>query len=338
MQSCGSWGSLACAATAARLLKLDKSSTRNALGLAEFYAPGSPMLRSVREPSMAKSAISAGAMTGVQVAQQAAAGHTSITSLLADPKYDSWMRQIGRVFLLPSGIEWKPWGACAWGQPAVGAAYRLVVEHRIRLDRIEAIHIRTFDKANELYQGPVSTPEEAQYNIKWPLAALLVHGQVGPNQTLPHQFSDPRVLELYGRIFIHRDQEAEAAFRRFDTDCGGTDGVFGGGSAEIRLKNDGVFINPIANSAGLRWDRGVVEGKFCWLSGYRLDASQIGSLIHLVGTIETLDTIKPLLDHLRFPAAKPSNRLTPPPASASLEYSPPPPEWFLQLMRLNGYQ
>ena len=81
-------------------------------------------------------------------------GPTSITRLLADPKYENWMQQIGRVFLLPSGIEWKPWSACDWERMRLGTArvdpMRQVREH--------PIVIWNFEQSCQLQTTPVSWP------------------------------------------------------------------------------------------------------------------------------------------------------------------------------------
>ena len=49
-QADGSWGSMACAAAAARLLRLDPEQIGHALGIAEYHAPNVPMMRDIAEP------------------------------------------------------------------------------------------------------------------------------------------------------------------------------------------------------------------------------------------------------------------------------------------------
>ncbi|MFO8009807.1 MAG: PatB family C-S lyase, partial [Dehalococcoidia bacterium] len=44
-QACGSWGTVACAAAAAHLMKLPENRIRHALGIADYHAPNLPMMR-----------------------------------------------------------------------------------------------------------------------------------------------------------------------------------------------------------------------------------------------------------------------------------------------------
>ncbi len=72
-QACGSWGSVACAAVAANLMRLTPEQAGHALGIAEYHAPNLPMMRDIDDPTMVKHGIGWGAMTGVTAAGLAAA-------------------------------------------------------------------------------------------------------------------------------------------------------------------------------------------------------------------------------------------------------------------------
>ena len=84
-QACGSWGSVACAAVAAHLMRLTPEQAGHALGIAEYHAGNLPMMRDVDDPGMVKHGIGWGAMTGVTAAGLAARGYTGIPTLLALP-------------------------------------------------------------------------------------------------------------------------------------------------------------------------------------------------------------------------------------------------------------
>jgi 2-methylcitrate dehydratase PrpD len=89
-QACGSWGSVACAAAAASLMRLTPDQVGHALGIAEYHAGNLPMMRDVDDPGMVKHGIGWGAMTGVTAAGLAARGYTGIPTLLALPEYQEW--------------------------------------------------------------------------------------------------------------------------------------------------------------------------------------------------------------------------------------------------------
>ena len=60
-QACGSWGSVACAAVAANLMRLTPEQAGHALGIAEYHAGNLPMMRDVDDPGMVKHGIGWGA-------------------------------------------------------------------------------------------------------------------------------------------------------------------------------------------------------------------------------------------------------------------------------------
>ena len=74
--SSGAWNALGCAAVFARMLRLSAEQTLDALGIAEYLGPRSPIMRCVNHPSMVKDGSGWGAMVGVSAAQMAGLGFT----------------------------------------------------------------------------------------------------------------------------------------------------------------------------------------------------------------------------------------------------------------------
>ena len=140
-QACGSWGSVACAAATANLMRLTPEQAGHALGIAEYHAGNLPMMRDVDDPGMVKHGIGWGAMTGVTAAGLATRGYTGIPTLLAFPEYQDWACDIGRNYLMVEGVAWKParYACCGWAHAGVEGARRLVQEHAIDLDDIARI-------------------------------------------------------------------------------------------------------------------------------------------------------------------------------------------------------
>ncbi|MEI6727085.1 MAG: MmgE/PrpD family protein, partial [Actinomycetes bacterium] len=81
-RACGSWGAVAMAAIAARLLGLSAAQTEQALGIAEYHAPDLPLMRDLDHPSMVKHGMGIGPLTGIMAAQLAALGFTGVPSIL----------------------------------------------------------------------------------------------------------------------------------------------------------------------------------------------------------------------------------------------------------------
>ena len=185
-QACGSWGSVACAAVAANLMRLTPEQAGHALGIAEYHAGNLPMMRDVDDPGMVKHGIGWGAMTGVTAAGLAARGYTGIPTLLAFPEYQDWASDIGQNYLMVEGVAWKParYACCGWAHAGVEGARRLVQEHVIILDDIARIVVAGSKSTVRLGTRLPTTTEEAQFNQAWPLAAMLVDGEIGPAQML----------------------------------------------------------------------------------------------------------------------------------------------------------
>ena len=181
-QACGSWGSVACAAAAANLMRLTPEQAGHALGIAEYHAGNLPMMRDVDDPGMVKHGIGWGAMTGVTAAGLAARGYTGIPTLLAFPEYQEWVCDIGQNYLMVEGVAWKParYACCGWAHAGVEGARRLVQEHAIILDDIARIVVAGSKSTVRLGTRLPTTTEEAQFNQAWPLAAMLVDGEIGP--------------------------------------------------------------------------------------------------------------------------------------------------------------
>lgn len=79
----GAWGALGAAAAAGRLLGLDETRMRHALGLAAYHAPIAPIMRSVADPAMTKDACGWGTLVGVSSASLARDGFTALASDVA---------------------------------------------------------------------------------------------------------------------------------------------------------------------------------------------------------------------------------------------------------------
>ncbi|HSO20973.1 MAG TPA: MmgE/PrpD family protein [Desulfosarcina sp.] len=209
-QACGSWGSVANAAVAARLMGLDEDGIRNAMGIAEYHAPNLPMMQDIDHPAMAKHGIGWGAVTGVMAAGMAAEGYTGIPSLLGDPAHADWVGTIGREFPMVAGVTFKHYASCLWGHPALMAARDLVKRHGIEIAEIAKIRIRGFHEMVRLGIRLPTTEEEAQFSVGWPLAALLLEGDVGPDQMLAHRYGDPAMRDLLTKMELVEDPEVEA--------------------------------------------------------------------------------------------------------------------------------
>ena len=292
-QACGSWGSVACAAAAAHLMGLDHEQTKHALGIADYHAPNAPMMRDIAGPSMSKHAIGWGAMNGVVSAELAQRGFTGIPSILGFQEYLEWVTDIGQHYWMTDWVFYKDWCSCAWGHAACQAAWQLVKENCIPMEQITRIKVRTFEEAIALHQDYPTTTEEAQFSLKWPLACLLLDGEIGPAQILENRFGDPHVRALFDKIELVLDPQIEKMYNEAqEMDLRMHSAV------EIATADGGTYDSGIVERGADRFDQAALERKFRWLVGFVLDSARVEKTLEMAGQAERLESVRELTQFL----------------------------------------
>lgn len=301
-QACGSWGSVASAAVAANLMGLTAEQTTHALGIAEYHAPNAPMMRDVDHPAMVKHAIPWGSMTGVTAAELASRGFTGIPLLLGEERYDDWMMDIGEKYLMLEGVAWKMKGyaCCGWAHAGVEGARELVANHEIALDQIERIVVEAFSETVRLGTKLPSTTEEAQFNLAWPVAAMLVDGEIGPNQTVEGRLNDPKIRGLAQKVDVVESEALNQLCRLHAK--GDPRGRFAS-IVTIKLK-DGREVCSGMKDGGMKfpapaWTREMMTEKFCWLAATVLDSVLIDEVLEMAWHLDEIGRIKELTKMLR---------------------------------------
>jgi 2-methylcitrate dehydratase PrpD len=238
---------------------------------------------------MVKHAIPWGAMNGVTSAQLAQRGFTGIPSILGFEQYRDWVLDIGERYWMEDWVFYKEWCSCAWGHAACVAARDLVNRHAISIDEIEHIRVRAFQEAIALHQGYPSTTEEAQFSVVWPLACLLLDGELGPKQILEHRFGDPKVRALVDRIEMVLDPEVDRLYKEAkEMD------LRMHGAVEITLRDGRILDSGIVERGADRYDRPALVDKFRWLVGHVLDPDRVEALIQRLSEPERLASVREL--------------------------------------------
>jgi 2-methylcitrate dehydratase PrpD len=209
--SSGSWGAIAGAAAAGKILGLETSCLRNAMGSAEYHAPIAPMMKGIATPCMGKDSIGWGALVATMSVLMAQGGFTGIAPLFTDTPDPEWIDALGTDWQIRR-LYFKPYAACRWAQPAVEGALKIQRAQNLSPRAIHSICIRTFEAACALSVKPPGNTEEAQYNIAFPVAAALVDGEVGPDQVLPPRIFDPQIIEVLTKIHTEVDAGYESVF------------------------------------------------------------------------------------------------------------------------------
>ena len=271
----GAWVAIAAAAVACRLLGLGAGATREALGIAEYHGPRSPMMRVIDHPTMLKDGSGWGAMAGVSAALLARGGFTGSPAATVEggDVADLW-DDLGTRWRVAEQYV-KPYPVCRWAQPAIAAALALRAGHGFAADAIEAVSIGTFAAAARLDARAPATTEEAQYSLPFPVAAALARGRVDVAAIEGAGLRDPEVLALAARIEVRVEPAHEALFpaeRWSDVSVRLADGR---ALASGRTAAPGDPESPL--------DGAALEAKFRGLAEPVLGAERAGRLIGAAG-------------------------------------------------------
>jgi 2-methylcitrate dehydratase PrpD len=294
-QACGSWGSVACAAVAARLTGLDEEQTGHALGIADYHAPNLPMMRDIDDPAMVKHGVGWGAMNGILSAQLAARGFTSVPSLFGFEKYQDWVTDIGDHYIVADGLAWKRYACCAWDHAAILGADQLMREHDFGPEDVATVRVETFHETVRLGTDLPATTEEAQFNLAWPLAAYIVDGVVGPNQILEPALEREDIQDLAKRIEVVETEELNELYRLA---CEGNPEGKYASKVIIELRNGRTLetgqVEGEINFPQQTWDDESLEEKFRWLTGHVLEEARIDALIEMGWRFEAIPDVRAL--------------------------------------------
>ncbi|QFY11141.1 hypothetical protein GBF35_35165 [Nonomuraea phyllanthi] len=288
-RACGSWGSVACAAIACHVLGLDETTTRHALGIAEYDSPDLPMMRAIDTPGMVKHGVGFGALTGLLSADLARRGFTGIEPGLDLEEFRPFVDDLGHDYYLPRGITWKRFSSCAWTHPALLAVEELRTRHPLAPESIERVVIATYPDAVRLGTRRPETTEEAQFNLAWPVAAMLVDGRVGPEQVGDSSLGSEAIAGLARRIDVVVSEELSRRYYLSEiNDPEGSD------SAEVTVTlTDGTVLSSgrvdhvLYPEPGWTWDD--MREKFIWLASGRLEPASVPRLLEALADVESAD-------------------------------------------------
>lgn len=208
----GAWNALGVAALGGRLRNLDADRLRQALGIAEYHGPRSQMMREIANPTMLHDGSGMGAFTGltaVLLAEDGFEGAPAIT-VESEEVAERWS-DLGQRWTVEQNYI-KPYPICRWAHGAIDALGRLVEEHGIAAHDVSAIDVNTFAEAAKLFPGMPETTSQAQYSLAFALAALLVHGKIGPDQVTGMTLSDPDIEAVVRKIRVSEDPRHSARF------------------------------------------------------------------------------------------------------------------------------
>jgi 2-methylcitrate dehydratase PrpD len=210
-----SWyGSIGAAAACAKLLRLDITKTRMALGIAANFACG----LSANHGSMA-GAMAAGnaCRNGVVAALMAQEGITANPDIIESKNgfYDTLVGRdhydaerladgLGQPFYIDSpGIGLKKYPSCYHTHRALDGALQLLEDHQLDDKNIAEVDVGTSERAMRVlaFSEP-ATPYQAKYSMPYCIAAAVVDRQVTLETFTPRKFEDHNIIETRKKVHL----------------------------------------------------------------------------------------------------------------------------------------
>ena len=284
--SSGTFGAIGVAVGVAKLRGYSKERLNNLLSVAEFNAPLVPGIRSVEYPSMNKDGVPFGVMIGTLALAECECGFTGNKHLLEAEEYSHYLDGIGEDFAV-MGLYFKPYPCCRWAHPAIDAIIVVMKNNSLSHNDVEKVVIKTFKRATMLSKIEPTTADEAQYNIAYPVATAVVHGDFSIDRVQDDAFADQAVLDMMKRLSFEVDDDLDSQFpmKRI---C----------RAEIYTKNGECFVSPNCEPRGEATD-GVdskwLSDKFYRITAPLLDLSSASEILNMILGDEGL-SVRTLVD------------------------------------------
>jgi 2-methylcitrate dehydratase len=196
----------------------------------------------------------------------------------------------------------KRFCALIHGQPVLEAVLRLKREHRLMAKDIKSVRCDVFQTGYDIAGGGAfgsknapRTKEQADYNLKYLIAAAMLDDKVGPNQLEPERIGSADAQLLLRRIEIHPDDDFTASYPDQLNARITIEMRDGRTFAREQLGYEGGLSHPLS------WNR-IVE-KFNWLSEPFAGTDLRNSIVEAVARIDE-DPISRLMTLLEMVSPK----------------------------------
>jgi len=217
-------GTLGAAAAAARLLKLDPSSTMHALGIAASMACGvkeniGSMVKPLHAGMAARNGVTAArlAQGGFLASEQSIDGPQGYLVAMDSQNPPSALLEAtgdlgSRWEILDTGVTVKLYPSCAATHPPLDALLSLKRRHHITADDIAAIDVEVDSMTPRLLiHNRPSTALEAKFSMPFCAAAAIGFGQPTLETFGKEKIGDPRIQKLVPLVTLRANPQFDTA-------------------------------------------------------------------------------------------------------------------------------
>ncbi len=293
---------LGAAAGVAKIMKLDRQTTANALSLA--LTPNMALEVARRgELSMWKGCAGANASRNAIFAAQLAAegitapdsvfeGENGVWTVAGKFQWPPFAGESGPFRVADTHIKLHP---CVYpGQSPVEAT--LAIRSQIDPGDIEAIVVRTYRSAwyeagSEPAKWTPTTRETADHSMPFLVCAALLDGKIDAATFTAERISDPRLRSLMQKVQVIHDKDLDK-LQPSSNPC----------RLEITLKNGGKKHSSVDHAKGHVKNPASdkdIENKLANLNNGLLPPSQIARLLDVCWRLEELDDVRELVSVMR---------------------------------------
>jgi 2-methylcitrate dehydratase PrpD len=195
----GAWTAVGVATAAARMLGCDAEQIRHAAGIGEYHGPRSQMMRCIDHPTNVRDGVGWGAPSGIVAAYLASEGFTGAPALTCEDAPEFWS-DLGTAWRTVEDTSYKPYPCCRWAHPSIDAVAHLMKVHNLDHTMVARVDIATFHNATRLAGHRPKTLDEFSYGIAFPVATMIVRGQIGVPELAIETLSDPEILRISDNI------------------------------------------------------------------------------------------------------------------------------------------
>ncbi len=294
-------GTLATAAAAARLHRLDPEQTQNALAIGASLAAGlvanfGSMTKSLHAGRTAQSGILAARLakegyTASGDALEHRAGFLSAFSPSGAPDLDAAAFHIGERWLAEEfGVNIKRYPICYATHRAIDAMLDLAETHDLKADDIEGIRVETgMTQKLMLRNSRPQTGLEAKFSMEFAMASAVVARSVGLRELTDAFVGRPDIQALQSKVEVSATSdsaESDLPFAPFDV-------------VSVRMRDGRTITHePVADAKGSwvkRLSKDELHAKFMDCAGLALDAEKAERLFDQLYAIEKLPDLRELV-------------------------------------------
>ncbi len=291
----GPMGSFGAAAASAKLLQLNKEETTNALSIVDAHNPiGSVAVLPTKTlgfpvGGMTKEKLGWAALAGVVAAILAQEGFTGPGSIYDNQDIDqALLGSMGKEYKILE-VYHKPYSSCRLTHAGLDGLLKLIRTYHLCAQDIIKVTVETSSIATRLNNYQPHTMEEAEFSAPFVIGALLVDGEVGPEQISEKRLGDKAILDQAKKVKLEVNPEIDAA-----KNTSGRDQAI----VKIETKDGKTHetrVDDVKGGIGNPFTDDELRDKFRTLSTKRLGERRTEEVIKFVDNLENLSNIRELM-------------------------------------------